>query len=306
MCKTKILVIENSDEDFKKIIDNFPGYEFLPSNFASSKQTITTSAAKACVHISDIIKENYTELRCIICDLRIVDYNRGQQIIKYIRSQLSIEDYPYFAKLIPIIAYSKYTDNDMPQKALSNGANVAYNKNSPIEYLNCVVRKQVEDFSLLCDNFILKKPYKVGITFCGKDTRPFVQKMATELAIKYSKDKVFFDEFHNDKIVGLDADKVLQKIYTQQSEYIILLISKNYKRNHWTGNVEWKAIKEKLIPLRNNVIIPVLCDTKIRIDDLNLNKDIVIRVINNNLGQQNLTESEVVNKIIKIIEEKEK
>ncbi|WP_459684894.1 TIR domain-containing protein [Viscerimonas tarda] len=118
--------------------------------------------------------------------------------------------------------------------------------------------------------------------------------------MEFSKDKVFFDEFHQDKLTKLSANEVLDKIYTQECEYVILFMSKNYQRNHWTGKVEWKAIKNKLIPNRKNAIIPVLYDEEAKVDGIDLRKDITIKIPQTS-PKTHLKPQDVADKIIAII-----
>lgn len=305
MCTAKILIIEDEYKDYEFLKENIVEADLLPIDFNEMKSQITISFNSACKCVTDIIKANYSDLRCIICDLRIASDDRGERIIEYIRTKLSVEEYPDYTKLIPIIAYTRYSDNEMPLRALEKGANVSYSKNSDIKYLVSVINKQIKDFSFSCDKYILKKPYKVAITFSG-EIRGFSKEVAEMLAREYSVKKVFFDEFHNDKITGLGADEVLKRIYTSECEYVVLMISRNYTRNHWTGNVEWKAIRDRVLPARSDVIIPVLCDNFNRgCPNLNFKRDIVIKVINDVPGQQNLTPSEVAEKIINIIKIKD-
>ena len=298
----KVLIIENSSTDYDKIIGAVPGYDFLPAkcDFDKTKTAIQTSLTSACECITDLIKPNYTDLKCIICDLKLGSVE-GKNIIEHIRKKIFIDDYPAFNKFVPIIVYTNYPDNS--EEALKAGGNVVLRKNVSKDYLKCVVERQIEDFSTLCDEFILNKPYKVGITFCGKDARPFVKELANSLAIEFSKNKVFFDEFHEEKLKRLSADDVLDKIYTQQSEYVVVFMSKNYQKNHWTGNVEWEAIKNKLIPIRKDSIIPVLFDENARVNGIDFRKDIAIKVPQA-YPQKPLEPKDVANLIVKIIEKK--
>jgi CheY-like chemotaxis protein len=297
MNKNKILIIENSESSYDKITGVIPGCNFLPirDDFDKTKKIIQTNLSDACNHIKELITQNYSDLKCIVCDLKLGNIE-GKDIIDYIRNQLSITDYPTFNKFIPIVIYTGYATNNHPEEALKAGGNVALAKSVSKNYLKCVVEKQIKDFSLLCDEFILKKKYEIGITFCGSDTREFVRKVANELVIEFSKKKVFFDEFHQKELDGLCGNEVLEKIYTQQSKYIVLVMSKNYQKNYWTGNVEWPAIKDKLIPNRKDTIIPILYD-KAKIIGIDFKKDIAIKV-NQSPPKQNLTEIDVAKRII--------
>jgi CheY-like chemotaxis protein len=308
MNKSKILIIEDEGDSYQKIIESVPGYDFLPSGtklFNATKAKLKTNLRDACGCVSDLIKENFSDLRCIILDIELGSPSgySGINIIEYIRNpyirqSVCIEDYPWYNRFVPIIVYSAYLDNKMFKKALKAGGNVALNKNVSIKYRNSVINRQVQDFSLLCEKFILKKTYKVGLTFCGEDTRLLVRDVANILAMEFSKHKIFFDEFHRGKLSGLGADEVLSKIYTQQCEYVVLFMSENYQKNHWTGNVEWQAIKDKLIPSRQDSIILVLCDEKVKIDGIDLKRDIAIKVPQK-YPKPNLTSEEIADLIIK-------
>lgn len=301
---SKILIIENEQSAYDKIVDSIPGYDFLPKkgDFIDTKDKIQTNLKCACECISDLIKQNCSDLRCIICDLKLSSV-KGKEIIHYIRKQFSMDNYPDFNKFVPIIAYTQFTDANLLEDALKEGADAALRKNVTSEYLKYIVERQVEQFSDLCNKFILKKPYRVGITFCGKDARPFVKELANSLAVEFSKHKVFFDEFHEEKLKSLSADEILEKIYTQQCEYVVLFMSKNYQKNYWTGKVEWEAIRNKLIPNRKDTIIPVLYDENAKVDGINLRKDIAIKV-SQKYPKENLKPQELAEQIREIIKNK--
>ncbi|GAB6013081.1 response regulator [Viscerimonas tarda] len=116
----KILIIENEEDDYDKIVTSVPGYDFLPkkSDFITTKNKFQTNLKSVCECTSDLILQNYSDLRCIICDLKLANV-KGKEVIHYIRKQLSITGYPDFNKFVPIIAYTKHTDTNILEDALN-------------------------------------------------------------------------------------------------------------------------------------------------------------------------------------------
>jgi len=249
---------------------------------------------------------NYNTLRAIVCDLQIgVDNNKGAELIQEIRTKIKIKQFSLFTEFIPIIIYTNFGNDPIIKPALANGATAYIDKHmdKDASCLKSLVDYHSTKFAKLCEEVILKKTFIVGLTFCGKDTRSFVHDVAQILAMQFSTQKVFFDEFHESEIVGLKSDQVLDGIYTEKCEYVVLFMSKNYQKNHWTGGVEWGAIQTKVLPTRKDSLIPVLCDDKAKINDIDFKRDILIKV-NQTYPNKNLTAKEVADRIIKIIIDK--
>ena len=87
--------------------------------------------------------------------------------------------------------------------------------------------------------------FKIGVTFSGayRDTivLPFCEEL---LNLGYTRDDIFYDEWHEAIISGVGSDTILQKIYTEHCECVVVLLSKDYQEKNWTGNIEWRAVRD--------------------------------------------------------------
>ena len=258
--KSSILVIEDERTDYDKICEklNSASYQIIPSSSEFQKMKNSMSNKKNNTifdYIKSEISSNYQNLRAIICDLNLIgDGEKGGKVIEYIRD-MQVDLYPEFTRFIPIIIYTAHSVS-LAGKGILRGGSLYIDKEAD-ESVNCfadVVKKHVINFSFLCDKLILKRFYKVGLTFTGvNDTdktypilhRPFIEEIANKLVFKYGVDSVFYDNFHKGKINGLKADKKLSSFYKEQCDYVIVFLSADYSTvdKPWTG-IEWGAVKE--------------------------------------------------------------
>lgn len=84
--------------------------------------------------------------------------------------------------------------------------------------------------------------FKISVTFNGS-YRELVKNFCEELVKEgFSKDDIFFDQWHDYLINGIKADSRIRMIYNEDSEMVVVLLSRCYKDKPWTGNVEWRAV----------------------------------------------------------------
>lgn len=89
-----------------------------------------------------------------------------------------------------------------------------------------------------------KKDFKIGFSFSGNERDKYIEPICNELLVKgYSKDDIFYDMWHSEKINGKHGDEALVDIYRERCERVVVLLSKSYKESCWT-KVEWGAITE--------------------------------------------------------------
>ena len=89
--------------------------------------------------------------------------------------------------------------------------------------------------------------YKIAITFTGKYRDSVVRPVCEALLSRgFTKDYIFFDEWHEEKINGPHGNIVLQQIY-ERCDCDVVLLSPDYNKKTWTRNVEWPAILERII-----------------------------------------------------------
>lgn len=87
------------------------------------------------------------------------------------------------------------------------------------------------------------KDYKIGISFASEQRHRVNEIVNALLLLGFSKDDIFYDEFHEQVINGMDADIVLEEIYAQKCLLVVVVISKEYINKPWTNNIEWRAIR---------------------------------------------------------------
>lgn len=70
---------------------------------------------------------------------------------------------------------------------------------------------------------------------------------------------VYFDEDYEEEMLGRDGSLYLRRIYSKESRYCVVLISKGYDASAWTG-LERESIQAREINGESGVLIPVLVD----------------------------------------------
>lgn len=87
--------------------------------------------------------------------------------------------------------------------------------------------------------------FKIGMTFSGRYRKRYIEPVCNELLkLGYSRDDIFFDDWHDVLINGINGDAQLRRIYNDCCDSVVVLLSPDYNEKHWTGNVEWRSIKE--------------------------------------------------------------
>lgn len=110
--------------------------------------------------------------------------------------------------------------------------------------------------------------FKIGITFSGKYRKRYIEPICNELLkLGYSRDDIFYDEWHEVLINGVNGDEQLCRIYNDCCDSIVVLLSPDYKEKHWTGNVEWRSVKE-LINTGKDGKICLLAIDSVNVDDI--------------------------------------
>ena len=103
--------------------------------------------------------------------------------------------------------------------------------------------------------------FAVALSFPG-EKRDDVRKVDQALSkLLKPEEKIFFDERFEHEIAGFDADTVLQKIYHDQSELIVVFLCKEYEQKEWCCNVEWRAIRDLIKKRRGPSVLPLRFDT---------------------------------------------
>lgn len=92
--------------------------------------------------------------------------------------------------------------------------------------------------------FDINPHFKIGITFSGRYRKEYVEPFANALLkLGYDKKDIFYDAWHEALINGVSGDVILQDIYSNRCDCIVVLLSPDYKGKVWTGHVEWPAVR---------------------------------------------------------------
>ena len=86
----------------------------------------------------------------------------------------------------------------------------------------------------------MSKRFRVALSFAG-DRRDFVAEVARILAESLGQEHILYDRFHEAEFARPDLAVHLPKLYHDQSDLIVTVLSQSYLEKNWTG-IEWKAV----------------------------------------------------------------
>lgn len=86
--------------------------------------------------------------------------------------------------------------------------------------------------------------FKVALSFPG-ERRAYVSETANFLKDSLGKDAVFYDEDYKAQLARPNLDLLLQQIYANNSDLIVVFLCQEYDEKEWCG-LEWRAIRETL------------------------------------------------------------
>jgi hypothetical protein len=102
--------------------------------------------------------------------------------------------------------------------------------------------------------------YDVSLSFAGED-REIAERLANALRTKDVR--VFYDAFEKDVLWGKNLYEYLTRIYTEDSRYTVLLLSKHYAEKSWT-TLERQSAQARALREGREYILPIrLDDTQI-------------------------------------------
>ena len=73
-------------------------------------------------------------------------------------------------------------------------------------------------------------------------------------------DRVFFDEFVEEELLGKDLYSYLHNIYSTSSRYCVMMVSKSYSRRAWTNHERRGSQERTLNQAGGEYILPVMID----------------------------------------------
>ena len=100
--------------------------------------------------------------------------------------------------------------------------------------------------------------FAIAVSFPGEQRR-FVRNVVKRLAEVLGRERVFYDEWYESELVGLDGDLKLKRYYRDQSEMVVPFFSEHYAKP-WC-EIEWHAIRAMLKERRaEDAVVPVALD----------------------------------------------
>ena len=88
-----------------------------------------------------------------------------------------------------------------------------------------------------------RRRFAIAVSFPGEHRR-FVRNVVNRLAEVLGRDRVFYDEWYESELVGMDGDLKLRRFYREQSEMVVPFFSEHYDKP-WC-EIEWHAIRAML------------------------------------------------------------
>lgn len=83
--------------------------------------------------------------------------------------------------------------------------------------------------------------FKVALSFPGEH-RNYVANVANEVKKRLGAGSVFYDRDFTAQLARPNLDTLLQKIYLNNSDLVVVFVSANYEKKEWCG-IEWRAIR---------------------------------------------------------------
>lgn len=84
--------------------------------------------------------------------------------------------------------------------------------------------------------------FRVALSFAGEH-RPYVRDVASLLTQDLGSDAVFYDYNFKAQTAVPDSDLLLQGIYHDQSDLVVVFLGGNYQGKEWCG-LEWRAVRD--------------------------------------------------------------
>lgn len=137
--------------------------------------------------------------------------------------------------------------------------------------------------------------FKVALSFPG-EKREFVSQVAVSLSNELGEDTVFYDMKYQAQLARPNLDNLLQDIYRNRSDLIVVFLCEEYAEKEWCG-LEWRAIRD-LIKIKEDNKIMFIRFSDAHIDGvfsidgyINANKHSPIEISNQILQRVKLLES---------------
>lgn len=145
-------------------------------------------------------------------------------------------------------------------------------------------------------------PYHVALSFAGED-REYVEAVASNLEQRGVK--VFYDSYEKSNLWGKNLYDHLVDIYGHKSHFVVMFISKHYKKNVWPNHERqaaqaraYKENREYILPVRfDKTVIPGMLDTTAYIDQRKTKTYELADLICKKLNDSGILEFDISNRV---------
>lgn len=100
--------------------------------------------------------------------------------------------------------------------------------------------------------------FKVALSFPG-EKRGYVSTVVEVLRDKIGDDKIFYDYDYQSQLARPNLDTMLQNIYRNNSNLIVVFLCEEYVNKQWCG-LEWRAIREIIKSKEDNKVMFIRFD----------------------------------------------
>jgi hypothetical protein len=100
--------------------------------------------------------------------------------------------------------------------------------------------------------------FRVALSFPG-ECRPFVSAVAEHLKGELGQDSVFYDNDYVAELARPNLDLLLQRIYHDNSDLIVVFLSGDYADKEWCG-LEWRAKRDIIKQRRDGTMMLLRLD----------------------------------------------
>jgi hypothetical protein len=100
--------------------------------------------------------------------------------------------------------------------------------------------------------------FRVALSFPG-ERRPYVKEVADSLRSELGDNAVFYDNYYQPDLARPNLDLLLQRIYHEKSNLVVVFLCEDYERKEWCG-LEWRAIRDLIKQKQDNKIMLVRFD----------------------------------------------
>lgn len=112
----------------------------------------------------------------------------------------------------------------------------------------------------LLDGFVRPAPgriegirFKVALSFPG-EVRDYVSAVGRELRKRLPSGTVFYDNDFKAQLAKPNLDTVLQRVYREQSDLVVVFLCAKYDEKPWCG-IEWRAIRDIIMSKKDHAVM---------------------------------------------------